>query len=195
MQQHVRQLRVGRQQWPVDVRPQHRSLHRALGSIRAVVPAPHRHRRQGNTARTERGPASVILEPHQLEFVPPQGGSSPDPADDPVPAGPRGHVQESEALDLRSVGGDVGPAHELVAAAHAEQHRAASDHFFQLASSLLEVRGQRLLHAVRAAADQDQVGASGQTFASGHSDDVHGEAPPLGPALERQDVAAVAVGP
>ena len=103
-------------------------------------------------------------------------------------------VEQAQASQLAAVGGHVAPAQELQPGAHREHHAAVVDHRGKPGPQAGKIDGGGVLHAILAAAHEDQIALGRRLVAELERVPVHGEAAQSAAPREGGHVAAVAVG-
>ena len=157
-EQPVGELRVARQQRPVEVGADRRTDAAALEARVAVVAVAGDDAAERRRAGVEQRAAGVVLEPgDRRRDAVAEVGLEQHVADQPLLAGERLVREDACARHPRAVAAAVAAPEQLVAAADGEHRRAGLDRAAQVVAPRREIgRDQRLL-AVLAAADVDEV--------------------------------------
>ena len=183
---------LGKQR-PMHIRADGGARHGPFTAVLAVVAKPLHDRGQRTRAGAQIGAAAVVLEPDQVRAFPPAG----DVADATRHVGPRVnglHVENAESPHHRAVGVAVGPAHQLIAAAHG-QHGRAVGHVHPNAVGMpprQALAGGSLL-AVLTAADHVDVLRLVQRIAPGHRRHPQLDSAPGAAPLQTGHVAPVRI--
>ena len=166
----------------------------AFAAVAAVVAEAQAHVPE-RSRRPQEGATAVVFEAHEQTVE--VGDVGHDVAYEAPLAGLGGQgleVDQSQAGQLTAVGGHVAAAQELQAGAHGEHDAAVVDHAGQPGAQPGEVGRGGVLHAVLAAAHEDQVAARRRLVAELDRVPAHGQAAQRGAPREGRHVAAVTVG-